>query len=76
MTSGCFTQEDAAFASGRHVQLIDGPALMQLLCEAHGNADASPSDSNAAVPRRMAASAMSAESVDIARAMEPAVSAD
>lgn len=76
VTSGRFTQEAAAFASGRNnIQLIDGPALMQLLREARGKAEASPSSSNAAVPHGTATPARSAELAGIAQAMEPAVSA-
>ena len=76
VTSGRFTQEAAAFASGRNVQLIDGPALMPLLREARGKAEASPSVSNAAVPHGTATPARSAESAGVTQAMEPAVSAD
>ena len=76
VTSGRFTQEAAAFTSGRNIRLIDGPALMQLLREARGKAEASPSFSNAAVPHGTATPARSDESAGIAQAMEPAVSAD
>ena len=76
VTSGRFTQEAAAFASGRNVQLIDGPALMPLLREARGKAEASPSVSHAAVPHGTATPARSAESAGVTQAMEPAVSAD
>lgn len=34
VTSGRFTKEAAAFASGRNIRLVDGEALMQLLREA------------------------------------------
>ena len=44
--------------------------------EARGQAEASPSVSNAAVPHGTAASAGSAESAGIVQAMEPTVSAD
>ena len=76
VTSGRFTQEAAAFASGRNVQLIDGPALMPLLREARGKAEASPSVSNAAVPHGTATPVRSAESAGITQAMESTVSAD
>lgn len=76
VTSGRFTQEAAAFASGRNVQLIDGPALMQLLREARGKAEARPTASNAAVSHGTAPSAGSAESAGIVQEMEPTVSAD
>ena len=33
VTSGRFTEDAIAFAKGRHVHLVDGPALMQLLRE-------------------------------------------
>jgi len=77
VTSGRFTQEAAAFASGRNIRLIDGPALMQLLREARGKAEASPPSSNAAVPySSTAVPAGAAESAGMAQAMAPAVSAD
>lgn len=75
VTSGRFTQEAAAFASGRNIRLIDGPALMQFLREARGKAEASSSLSKAASPHATAASARSAESAGVAQAMEPTMSA-
>lgn len=36
VTSGQFTRDSLDFASGRNIQLIDGPALMKLLLEARG----------------------------------------
>ncbi|WP_028601015.1 restriction endonuclease [Ottowia thiooxydans] len=50
VTSGRFTKEALAFAHGRNIRLIDGPALMGLLREARGKGDrntfspASPSE--------------------------------
>ncbi|MET3383212.1 restriction system protein [Variovorax paradoxus] len=75
VTSGRFTQEASAFASGRNIRLIDGPALMQLLREARGKAEASSSLSKAAAPHATAASARSAESAGVAQTTEPTVSA-
>lgn len=75
VTSGRFTQEATAFANGRNIRLIDGPALMQLLREARRKTEASSSPSKAAVPQPTAASARSAESAGVAQAMEPTVSA-
>ncbi|MCY1238207.1 Restriction endonuclease [compost metagenome] len=76
VTSGRFTQEATAFASGRNVQLIDGSALMQLLREARGKTEASPSLSDAPVPHAMAVSPRFDESAGIAQTMAPAVSAN
>lgn len=57
VTSGRFTQEATAFASGRTLQLIDGPALMQFLREARGKAAPSPPHSRPTTPQSKAASA-------------------
>lgn len=73
MTSGRFTQEATAFAYGRNIRLIDGPALMQLLREARGEASSSLSD--APLPHVMAATARSNESAGITQTTAPAVSA-
>lgn len=75
VTSGRFTREATAFASGRNIRLIDGPALMQLLREARGKAEANSSLSKAAVPHVTASSARSAESAGVAQTIEPTVSA-
>jgi len=75
VTSGRFTREATAFASGRNIRLIDGPALMQLLREARGKAEANSSLSKAAVPHATASSTRSAESAGVAQTIEPTVSA-
>jgi len=75
VTSGRFTQEATAFANGRNIRLIDGPALMQLLREARGKTEASSSHSDAPLPHVMAATARSNESAGITQTTAPAVSA-
>ena len=40
VTSGRFTAEAEAFASGRNVQLLDGPKLQRMLKQAKGDASA------------------------------------
>lgn len=75
VTSGRFTQEATAFASGRNIRLIDGPGLMQLLREARGKGEARSSFSQVPVPHAMAASARPNESAGITQATAPAVSA-
>lgn len=51
VTSGRFTQEAAAFAAGRNIQLLDGPALMNLLKQAKVQTGAAPANkARTAVP--------------------------
>ncbi|GKT26397.1 restriction endonuclease [Acidovorax sp. SUPP3334] len=47
VTSGHFTQEATAFASGRNIRLIDGATLLQLIRERVGAGDRSPSATGA-----------------------------
>lgn len=74
VTSGRFTQEATAFANGRNIRLIDGPALMQLLREARGKPEAGSSHSDAPLPHVMAATARSYESAGLTQTTAPAVS--
>lgn len=48
VTSGRFTPEAEAFASGRNLRLLDGPQLHRLLKQARGSASARPDDGNRA----------------------------
>lgn len=42
VTSGRFTEEAQAFASGRHVQLVDGPRLLAMLAQAKASRSQAP----------------------------------
>lgn len=44
VTSGRFTPEAEAFASGRNLRLLDGPQLHRLLKQAQGSSSAKPDD--------------------------------
>lgn len=46
VTSGRFTPEAEAFASGRNLRLLDGPQLHRLLKQARGSSFAKPDDRN------------------------------
>jgi restriction system protein len=46
VTSGRFTPEAEAFASGRNLRLLDGPQLHRLLKQARGGSSAKPNDRN------------------------------
>lgn len=46
VTSGRFTPEAEAFASGRNLRLLDGPQLHRLLKQARGSSFAKPDDHN------------------------------
>ena len=48
VTSGRFTPEAEAFASGRNLRLLDGPQLHRLLKQARGSASAKSDDGNKA----------------------------
>lgn len=48
VTSGRFTPEAEAFASGRNLRLIDGPQLHRLLKQARGSSSAKSDDGNRA----------------------------
>jgi restriction system protein len=48
VTSGRFTPEAEAFASGRSLRLLDSPQLHRLLTQARGTSSAKPDDRNKA----------------------------
>lgn len=56
VTSGRFTDEAVNFASGRNVELVDGPKLHGLIRQARSGADASPVRADAASAAPPAAS--------------------
>ena len=55
VTSGRFTPEAEAFASGRNLRLLDGPQLHRLLKQARGSSSAKPADRNQEKQARNAA---------------------
>lgn len=76
VTSGRYTQEASAFANGRNIQLIDGPALMNLLREARNKDGGHPSASNLSVPQAAASPDRHTEATGMTKAMAPTVSAE
>ncbi|WP_382325513.1 restriction endonuclease [Hydrogenophaga sp. UC242_50] len=76
VTSGRFTQEAAAFANGRNIQLIDGPALMNLLREARNKDGGRPSASNLSAAQAVASPDRHTEATETTKAMEPTASAE
>lgn len=66
VTSGRFTDEANAFAKGRNVSLIDGPALHALILRARGPASAAATTEQADPPAmKPAATAASSRSQDV-----------
>ena len=73
VTSGLFTQEATAFASGRNIRLIDGSALMELLRSHADKTDKSSQPFNATAPSSAAAPAVAAAALN--QMTEPAIAA-
>ncbi len=76
VTSGRFTQEASAFANGRNIQLIDGPALMKLLREAREKGRDRPSASSLTAPQGVASPDRHMEATGMTKALEPTASAE
>jgi restriction system protein len=79
VTSGRFTQEASAFANGRNIQLIDGPALMNLLREARNKDGGRPSASNLSAAQAVASPdrhTEATEATETTKTVEPTVSAE
>lgn len=76
VTSGRFTQEASAFADGRNIQLIDGPALMNLLREARNKDGDRPAASNLSVPQAVTSPHRHAQATGMTKVMELAASAE
>lgn len=76
VTSGRFTQEAYAFASGRNIKLIDGPALMNLLREARIKGADHSSTSNSRRSQATALPNRHAEATGMTKAPAPTASAE
>lgn len=76
VTSGRFTQEASAFANGRNIQLIDGPALMKLLREARDKGGDSSSVSNLTAPQAVASPDRHTKATRMTKATEPTATAE
>ena len=74
VTSGRFTQEASAFARGRNVRLIDGPALMQLLRDGRGKPEGNPNSSTSTASQTVIFPIERAEPVEMALTTEPTAS--
>lgn len=70
VTSGRFTQEASAFANGRNIQLIDGPALLNLLREARNK------DGGRRAPQTAASPDGHTEATGMTKATQPTAPAE
>lgn len=70
VTSGRFTQEASAFANGRNIRLIDGPALMNLLREARNK------DGGRRAPQTVASPHGDTEATGMTKATQPTAPAE
>lgn len=76
VTSGRFTQEASAFANGRNIQLIDGPALMKLLREARNKGEDGPSASSLTAPQGVASPGKHIKATEMTKAKGPTASVE